>query len=85
MIKLFDLLHNCYERLDSLEEKFRTSLLLFLANLTYHEHSFDFFETFLNIEDFMIKFRMAYLGLSSIVDRELLLTIMVNLTYIKEI
>jgi len=49
MIKLFDLLHHNYEKLDSLEPRFRTALLLFLANLTYHEHSFDFFETFLNI------------------------------------
>jgi hypothetical protein len=57
MIKLFDLLHHNYEKLDSLEPRFRTALLLFLANLTYHEHSFDFFETFLNIgSDFEFKF-----------------------------
>lgn len=59
--------------------------MLLLANLAYYEHSFDFFETFLNIEDFMIKYRSAYLSLSSTGDRELLLTILVNLTYIKEI
>lgn len=68
-----------------MEQRFRTSLLLFLANLTYHEHSFDFFETFLNIEDFMVKFRVAYLALATHTDRELLLTILVNLTFIKEI
>jgi hypothetical protein len=64
MIKLFDLLHHNYEKLDSLEPRFRTALLLFLANLTYHEHSFDFFETFLNIEDFMVKFKNAFLALT---------------------
>ncbi|CAD8106012.1 unnamed protein product [Paramecium primaurelia] len=85
MIKIFDLLHHNYEKLEQQEQRFRSSLLLLLANLAYHEHSFDFFETFLNIEDFMIKYRTAYLNLTQAPDRELLLTILVNLTYIKEI
>jgi hypothetical protein len=60
MIKLFDLLHNSYEKLDSLEARYLTAILLFLSNLSYYEHSFDFFETFLNIEEFMVKFKIAY-------------------------
>ena len=60
-------------------------MLLFIANLTHYEHSFDFFDTFLNLEDFMVKFRVAHTSLPTKTDQELLITIIVNLTYIKEI
>ena len=85
VMKIFDLLHNVYDKINVVDQRFKTSLLLFLANLSYHENSFDFFETFLNIEEFFSKFRVTFYLLSNQLDRELLLVILINLTYIKEI
>lgn len=64
-MKIFDLLHNVYDKVNVVDQRFKTSLLLFLANLSYHENSFDFFETFLNIEEFFSKFRITFYLLSS--------------------
>ncbi|KAM3134586.1 hypothetical protein pb186bvf_013228 [Paramecium bursaria] len=85
MSKIFEQLHHNYEKLSQQNNRFRQSLLLLLANLWYYEHSFDFFESYLNIEDFMLKYRNAYHNLNDQSDKDLLLTILVNMTYIQEI
>ncbi|EGR29575.1 hypothetical protein IMG5_153470 [Ichthyophthirius multifiliis] len=68
----------------SQDSKLRFSLYTFLTNLSFYENNIEFFESFINLEEFLQKFRNLY-SASKREEQEALLCFLANLCNIKEI
>ncbi|EAR95231.2 hypothetical protein TTHERM_00378950 (macronuclear) [Tetrahymena thermophila SB210] len=66
------------------DTKFRFSLYTFLTNVSYYENSIEFFESFLNLEEFVQKFKTLFQD-SNKAEQEALLCFLANLCNIKEV
>lgn len=62
----------------------KSAALLAAANITYHENSFEKYQSFLNIDLLFQKLKPIYNDLESPIDKEYIINIFTNLANIKE-